>query len=412
MVGKWLLLGWLFLVQQAGAHGSVAPADLPATDLARTWLLQDADVLEAEAGRGIAAQQARQLRMSSYEWSVRYQQARRRYPTGPASNEWTTQLERPLRLPNKRLIDRGLADTREALGDASFGETLYESARALVDLWMAWQETTELQGLIAEQVRAADENVRAVDARLRSGDAARLDLNLAEADAADVQRRMSEVRIEQGKARVRLEERFGVSVAVLPVQVEPSAITGTEESWKARILEQSDDLKMAQLELDQARRSNARVRADRIPDPTLGVYTTSEVFGQEKIVGFNVTVPLPGRYRSSRVAQTLSEMRAAEARLTRTERELATRIAETYTEAVGSFERWQLAQSAAQKAAQSAQLTRRAYTLGETDVQALILARRQALEAAVIALEARIAARRGNHHLLVDAHLIWDLDHE
>ncbi|REN19571.1 TolC family protein, partial [Mycobacterium tuberculosis] len=54
-------------------------------------------------------------------------------------------------------------------------------------------------------------------------------------------------------------------------------------------------------------------------------------------------------------------------------------------------------------------LTQRAYALGEADLQSLLLARRQFLEASRSALEARADALRANYRLLVDAHLIWDL---
>ena len=55
-------------------------------------------------------------------------------------------------------------------------------------------------------------------------------------------------------------------------------------------------------------------------------------------------------------------------------------------------------------------MTQRAYSLGEVDLQALLLARRQTVEAADSALNARVLALRSYYSLLVDAQLIWDLD--
>jgi hypothetical protein len=54
----------------------------------------------------------------------------------------------------------------------------------------------------------------------------------------------------------------------------------------------------------------------------------------------------------------------------------------------------------------------RAYTLGEAELQALLLARRQATAATTSALQARVAALKAYYGLLVDAHLIWDLAHD
>ena len=53
-------------------------------------------------------------------------------------------------------------------------------------------------------------------------------------------------------------------------------------------------------------------------------------------------------------------------------------------------------------------LTQRAYTLGEVDLQSLLLVRRQSLEALRAAGEARADALRWNYRLLIDAHLIWN----
>ena len=61
---------------------------------------------------------------------------------------------------------------------------------------------------------------------------------------------------------------------------------------------------------------------------------------------------------------------------------------------------------------ESARLMQRAYTLGEAELQALLLVRLQATAAAQSALAAKAAALKANYQLLIDANLIWDLDQE
>lgn len=78
--------------------------------------------------------------------------------------------------------------------------------------------------------------------------------------------------------------------------------------------------------------------------------------------------------------------------------------------ATGSFDRWRLAEQSAIRTLENGRLTQRAYSLGEVDLQALLLARRQTVEAADSALNARVLALRSYYSLLVDAQLIWDLD--
>ena len=49
------------------------------------------------------------------------------------------------------------------------------------------------------------------------------------------------------------------------------------------------------------------------------------------------------------------------------------------------------------------------YTLGEADLQAVLLARRQLVDAALGSTQARVDALRTRYRLLIDAHLIWGL---
>ena len=71
--------------------------------------------------------------------------------------------------------------------------------------------------------------------------------------------------------------------------------------------------------------------------------------------------------------------------------------------------RWRLASQGLSTTRDSARLTQRAYSLGEADLQTLLLARRQALDAATAAEQARAETLRWQYRLLVDAHLIWAL---
>jgi hypothetical protein len=50
--------------------------------------------------------------------------------------------------------------------------------------------------------------------------------------------------------------------------------------------------------------------------------------------------------------------------------------------------------------------------MGEAELQAMLLARRQATAAMNNALQAQVAALRAYYGLLVDAHLIWELEHD
>lgn len=411
---------WTVVVLMAFAPGLhaqelvvAAPPGLPPTELVQTWLQQDPSVQEELAGLQAARHTAGMLNASPYEFIAKLSSQRRRYDTGgPTSNEWAAQLERTVRLPGKRSIDRRLGNVEIELAEARVGEAVHEAARDFVGLWMDWRGATRARELMQEQVTFGEESVRVVRLRRRAGDAATLEVNVIEADAAEIRRQLSLAKSEEEKALAKLQIRFpGADGAALTLG-DPLAVAQAEVVWKKRILTTSDPLKIAQVQLEKAELAASRARADRIPDPTFGIYTASEVFSNEKIIGVNVTIPIPGRHRIQKLGQALSQVDMARAARDRQQRLQEIEVAQAYTDATGSFERWRLAEQSATKTHENARLTQRAYSLGEVDLQTLLLSRRQAVDAADSALDARVLALRSYYTLLVDAHLVWGLEHE
>ncbi len=77
-----------------------------------------------------------------------------------------------------------------------------------------------------------------------------------------------------------------------------------------------------------------------------------------------------------------------------------------------AIESLQIAEAGAVAMQDNARLMQRAYSLGEAELQALLTAQRQATAAAQNALAARNAALKSYYLLLIDAHLVWDMDHD
>jgi len=388
------------------------PTDLPSTESAQVWLRQDPAVQEALADMAGAGHVAGMLRASPHEWTVKATSQQRRYEAGPTSREWAAQLERTIRLPGKKAMDRQLGDVEIDLAQARLGEAIHEAARSLLDLWMAWAQTEHAKKLIDEQTTFAQSNLQAAKTRQRAGDASRLEVNVAAGDLAEIQQRFAQASAEAAKAQARLRIRFPDVPAVLPTLSEPQPVNLPEQAWRELVMASSDPLRIAELEVRKAERQAERTRADRLPDPTVGVFTASEAFSRERIIGVSVSVPLPGGYRRERLGQALTAVDAATANRDRQQRVVETEIAEAYADASGNHARWQLATKGARHAADTARLTQRAYTLGEADAQTLLLARRQSLESSEAALDARVTALRAYYRLLIDAHRIWGLAHE
>ena len=259
---------------------------------------------------------------------------------------------------------------------------------------------------------AVQENLKAVDKRSRAGDASLLDFNLASADLAEQKRMDNDAKTQASAAWARLSVRFpGINrqIALLP---SPMLIVEDEALWLDRIIDKNDELKVVQTQLRIAQAQADRARADRVPDPTFGVYTASEVGGRERISGITLSIPLPGGLRDSRSSKALAAVEVARHAVDLKKRELETDIASAWVTARGTFESLQIANQGALAMQENAKLVQRAYALGEGDLQTLLLARRQTTAAANSALLAQVGALKVYYGLLIDAHLIWDLENE
>ena len=414
MIGAALLAAVVlpFAPLTALAEQRPTPPDLPPTELARQSIDQDPAVIEARRALSAAGHGAAALRAGSHEWTTKVAAQRRRYDNGGNSNEWTASLERTIRIGGKAGIDRQLGDNELIIGQARIGEARHEAARALADLWLNTLATSRQRALWAEQLSFAEASHQAVEKRRKAGDASMLDLNVARADLIEVQRQRSAATSAEAKARANLAVRFPTLTYEAKPMAEPTALDMSLAQWRDRILAESDPIKIAEGLLKRAELSAARSKADRIPDPTLGVFTASEAFRNERIIGLSVSIPLSGSYRSERMQQALQEAEAARAKVARQKRDEEAEIVEAYADATGGLERWRLASQGLATTRDSARLMQRAYTLGEADLQTLLLARRQALDASTAAEQARLEALRWHYRLLVDAHLIWALEED
>jgi len=388
------------------------PAGLPSTELVDPWLQQDPGVQMALAEMEAATNTAGMLRTSPNEWNVRLSSQRRRYSVGPGSDEWGAELERTFRLPNKRSLDYRLADAESELALARYGEAQLAAARDLAEIYTDWSGAVRARELMAEQVAFGEENLRVVRLRQRAGDASNLEVNAIEADVAGIRGRLSLAASEEKKTAARLRIRFPNAETKALTLAEPESVVEPQEAWEAHILATSDPLRMQQVTLAQAELAARRARANRLPDPTIGFFTASEARSKEKIVGINVTIPIPGQYRNRQLGLALADVDTARSELDRQQRLTKIQVAEGYADATGSFERWQQAEESAARTTESARLTQRAYSLGEVDLQTLLLARRQSVEASDAALNARVTALKSYYRLLVDAHLVWGLAHD
>lgn len=397
------------------AAEAVNPPGLLPTQIARPLLERDPAVASVRAGLNVASQEADILDKSPYEWTTKLSGQRRAtsYPGNSANyNEWNAGIERTIRLHGKAAADRRIGGATVEEARARYGEALHEAARELMALWVDWLAAERAQELAANNLRATEENLAVVEKRARAGDASKLDVSVARAELAEQKRQYSDAKTQAAAAHSRLSTRFpGVDIQSTAM---PSPLPVEEDAafWRERILAESDELKVVQAQLRTAQAHAERARADKTPDPTIGIYTASEIGGRERISGVTFSIPIPGGVRDSRSARAIAAIEVSQQEVELKKRQLEADIASAVATARGAYDSLQIANEGSAAMRENANLTQRAYMLGEAELQALLLARRQATAAMNSALQAQVTALKAYYRLLVDAHLIWDLEHD
>ncbi|MBY0368850.1 TolC family protein [Roseateles puraquae] len=410
LAARFIACAWLCVTLSARAEDVPTPGFLPSTAQASAWIEADPAVARARLAAEAANHGGAAIAAGPHEWTARVQGQRRSYQdSGARSNEWTAALERAIRVNGKAGLDRQLRDLEVELGRARLGEARHEAARTLADAWTGVIVAKRQHALLRDQLAIAMSNLDVVTKRQRAGDASALDSNVAQGDIGSIARDVSQAATEVVKAEATLRVRFAAVVPDGIVLPPPQTPVWPEAQWRERVLEEADPIKTAETEWRRAGVTAARARADRIADPTVGVFAANEAMRNERVVGLSISIPFGGSYRSARALQAGKETDALQAALDQTRREIELEAAQTYAEATGSLERWRIASETARLSAESARLMQRAYGLGAADLQALLLARRQATDAARAAVQAQGEAVRWEMRLLIDAHLIWDL---
>ena len=367
------------------------------------------------AGSQIDAEEARARRLSAgpHEWTVRLTDQQRRVRGTPDAryNEWDLGLERALRLPGKGELDRQLGAAGIASAKVGRGDALHEASRALLAGWFDWLREEAGTDQWRRQRDILARQAKAVQRRTELGDAPRLERLQADAALAQAEAQVAQA---QGRAQVAAESlRRLYPTLTLPAPATdrpPPAVDGDAAGWIATILEHNHELGVARAESTRARVQASRADAELRPDPSVGVRMARDRDGEERILGLTVSVPLSGAGRRADADAALALAEAGSWREAAVLRKVEAEAAALHRRARASHAGWQSQQLAADALTQSADLTERAWQLGEGSLAETLTARRLAHEARLAARLAGLDASEARYRLLLDAHQLWPLD--
>ena len=419
---KHLLHAWAAALLCACAVQAQAQAQshLPPEAAVRDAVARSPAVQAADAAQRGAAARAQALRAGPHETVVRASGQRRWVHDGSGQRfaEGQIAIERPLRLGGKAESDAQLAEATQAASRVAAQDVRHEAARQLLALWFAAQRAGQAQQTARDNADAAAELARVTERRLRAGDAARLDAELAAAEHARMQAALATAQAAYQAAQADLQARFpGLEAArtkegeaAPPLPDLPPLPQQSPAQLRLRYIEHSHEYLLAQAEETLALRQARRADLERRPDPTVGVFATSERGGSERIAGVSLSVPLGSVHRQAQADQALADADAALSRRLAAERRLGAEFDVLWSLLAGKRAAAQAQARAATLQQGAADRALRAYRAGESGLTELLAVRRTLAEALLAERLARSEALEGDSRLRLDLHELWDFD--
>ena len=411
MTMKPLLPAWGAALLLAGA--AQAQSYLPPEASVRAAVEQSPTVQAADAARRGTQARADGLRAGPHETVVRAIGQRRwvRDGSGQRFGEGQIAIERPLRLRGKAEADAELADATQATGRVAAQDARHETARQLLALWFAALRAGQARQAAQDNASAATELARITERRLRAGDAARLEAELAAAEQARMLAALATAEAAETAALAELKARFpGLGTPADAAPLLPEPLTQPRAQMRAHYIEHSHEYLLAQAEETLALRQARRTDLERHPDPTVGVFATSERGGAERLAGVSLSLPLGSAHREAQAAAALADADAALSRRLAAERRLGAEFDVLWSQLGGK-------RAAAQAQARAAALQRsaadralRAYRAGESGLSELLAVRRVLADAVLAERLARSDALESDSRLRLDLHELWDFD--
>ena len=402
---------WIVLLLPVAVWAAETP-DLPPEVQVLTALKNHPLVKAAEAGVRVETANRDQLRAGPHEFALTLaSQRRRERSTDITTRDHELGIERGIRLPGKAARDAEIGAAGIAQAEFALGDALHESGRLLLRSWFDWlREGAAVREWIGqvEVLRITDQAVRK---KVSAGETARLEALLSEAQLAQAEAQLAQAHARHERAASEMQQHFpGISLPEKPVLPEPVVLDNEAAVWRERILEHNHELAVARTEAQRARLLAQRRDDDRLPDPTLGLKLASERDGQERIVGLQLTIPLPGAVRAAQARAGTAEAEAANAREAGVLSKAEAEARRTTAQANAAHAQWRRLAAVAARMEDNARLLEKAWRLGEGQFGDLQTARRQSIEARLAATQAQLDANEARYRLLLDAHMLWPFD--
>ncbi len=249
----------------------------------------------------------------------------------------------------------------------------------------------------------------AIARRVTAGDAARRDLDSAQAALSQAHAQATAAAARCEAARIALRTTFpSIPLpARAPALPEPVADDADAQRHIDHIVSRSHEIGAAEREAERLDRAALRARAERRPDPSVGLRWLDERGGEERSLGVVVSIPFGGAARSATADAQRASAEAGSAMAQSMRRMIQREAEQTVRHADAAWRLWRDSRQALEAVRASTTKVRRAYALGEAGIAELIAAQRQEQESALAESDARANALEAALLIRVDAHELW-----
>jgi cobalt-zinc-cadmium efflux system outer membrane protein len=401
----------------AGSHAEVillpSLSFMPPHDAIDQVMAEEPGVLRARALLQSAHAEARAREAGPHEFTLHGEYVTRATNLEGRLDEWTTGISRGIRLPGKAAADEKIGAFGIAVAENGFGDARHQAATLLKTLWLDWVVAEATAAIVTGEVAGYEKQLKATERGRQLGQSASLQVEQVQASLSLAQAQAAQAMQAQLDARMTLRRTFpALALPAAPAMPEPIAPPGDWDEWRAAVLEDNHEVKMARSEADRREWLARRASMDRFADPTLDLRTFQERSGHETGFGIGFSMPIGGALRSATADQASAEASAAAVSARKALRDVEIVADRDVIQARQGLEAWRQSQTAAKASAQMVARMQRAVVLGDLALTDLLIAQRQDFDVRRTEMRARGAAHGAILQLMIDAHRIWSLGDE
>lgn len=409
--------------QQASvvSNASISPLIpyLPAEAAVKDALLSSPLMQAARSKKEAGIARAQGIESGTAEFTLRTTSQRRHdVAAGTQQHEQMVSIERPVRFWGKRGMDAELATQTQAYADIEYADAMHEGARELMRFWFAYLRALADQKNAVTTYDLAAKMQRLTQVQLKHGEISQLDAELANAEferitaarsVADAQLASSASVFMQRYAGLPLPTHMPAGLRLdgssrLPAFTEPMA------QMRQEFLDKNHELNMMRVDAQRLRLAADRASRDRLPDPTVGVFSGRERAGAETISGVMFSMPFPAASRFHHATALVADAQTASDKVRLAEQQLGAMFDSMFIQFQHKRSAADNLKSAAQRQALTAEKSVKAYTLGEGSLSDVLLIARMASDNLNAAERMQLEVVELLALIRLDLHQIWDFD--